>query len=184
MHKEKDYIAAHQETMRFLQDKRLQRPPNEMELQRFELEKQLLCAEQSQYIQVKNEERWQRLENTLFPDLCEIAEIQGGRVALDIDEETYHATLTYTGEPLQLDRTACFGLSEFAAIVGDAEDVSIDLSGGFIQLQFSFQLSDPKQIADHSKEIEEIKEKIRCHRIAQALYRELCREERDGPAEK
>lgn len=173
MHKEVDFIEAHREEMRALDEIAGDTPPTKVEWQRFKLEMQLLDAQESQFKKVKNEEKWRRLEDVFYPSLCDIAEMQGGRVTLDSDEEALLGQLFYTGDFLTLDHSACMGLADFTAIVSAADDLFVSIEDGLFQFQFMFDLYDKIQIADHSREIAEIEEEIQCHRLARALYREL-----------
>lgn len=173
MHKEVDFIEAHREEMRALDEIAGDTPPTKVELQRFKLERQLLDAQESQFKKVKNEEKWRRLEDVFYPSLCDIAEIQGGRVTLDIDEGALLGQLFYTGDFLTLDHSACMGLADFSALVSSADDLFVSVEDGYFQFQFLFDLYDQVQIADHSRKIAEIEKTIQCHRLARALYREL-----------
>ena len=75
-----------------------QTSPSEREWQRFRLSMELVNAQESQYTRVKNEERWNRLEQEFYPALCVIAKTQGGRVELNIKEDTLIGQLVYIGE--------------------------------------------------------------------------------------
>ena len=103
MHKEVDFIAEYNEEMKELLAEP-QTSPSEREWQRFRLSMELVNAQESQYTRVKNEERWKRLEQEFYPALCVIAKTQGGRVELNIKEDTLIGQLVYIGEGLKLER--------------------------------------------------------------------------------
>lgn len=163
MRKEVDYIAIHREEMEMFSGHA--EPPSEADWRRFHLETQLMDARESQFTRVKNEEKWRRVEDVLYPALCELAELQGGRVELDINEHALFAQLAYTGELLFLDHSACMGLAAFNAAVSAADDLFVSVEDGLFHLQFLFCLYDKIQTADHSLEISAIEAKIRRHRL-------------------
>ena len=159
--------------MRILKESTGNAPPTRMEQQFFELMKELAAAKESQFKRTKNEERWRQLVDVFYPCLCELANIQGGRVELEIDEETFFAKLVYTGNNLILDDTFSMSLTGFSDIVASSEDVFVSTKDGYLQFQFFFHLYDNVQIADHSKEIEEIEKKIRWHRFESRLLKKM-----------
>ena len=97
-----------------------QTSPSEREWQRFRLSVELVNAQESQYTRVKNEERWNRLEQEFYPALCVIAKTQGGRVELNIKEDTLIGQLVYIGEGLTLGSSNPEGLAAFSRIVAAA----------------------------------------------------------------
>lgn len=122
MHKEVDFIAEYNEEMKELLAEP-QTSPSEREWQRFRLSMELVNAQESQYTRVKNEERWKRLEQEFYPALCVIAKTQGGRVKLNIKEDTLIGQLVYIGEGLTLGSSNPEGLAAFSRIVAAAEDI-------------------------------------------------------------
>ncbi len=83
MKKEVDFITDYrQEKEQFCTIEKI--PLSKQDLQHFELTKELINAQESQFIIEKNEEKWNNLENIFYPVLCQIAKIQGGRVELKI----------------------------------------------------------------------------------------------------
>lgn len=173
MKKEVDFTAAHREEMRMLKESTKTIPPTRMEQHFFELMQKLAAAKESQFKRIKNEKRWNQLVDAFYPCLCELAEIQGGRVELEIDEETLFAQLVYTGDHLIIDDTFSMSLENFSAIVASSEDVFISIKDEYIQFQFFFRLFDHVQVADHSKEIAEIERKIRWHRFENRLLHKM-----------
>lgn len=168
MRKEVDFIAAHKQEMQ--EFKAAQgTPPTKREWQRFELTKELAAEQESQFKRVKNEERWNQLVDVFYPCLCEIAKIQGGRVELEIDEETFFAQLVYIGNDLILNNIFCTDLTDFSSIVSAAEDIFISVKEKCFKFQFMFHLYIKIQIEDHSKEIAEINKKIQHYRIENML---------------
>lgn len=164
MKKETDYIAEYQEEMQKMQQMKVI-PPTKQGWERFDLTIALVSARQSQFVRKKNEEEWHRLEADFYPNLCRIAKVQGGRVEMDMNEDTFSVKLTYMGNALSLDKGACMGLSEFSTIVSAAEDVSISVSDGFFKIEFLFEPFNLIQVSDHSEEIAKIKRKIWHHKL-------------------
>ncbi|MDO5379155.1 MAG: hypothetical protein Q4G52_12565 [Clostridia bacterium] len=171
MHKEVDFIAKYNEEMKEL----LAEPrtsPSKREWQRFQLSMDLVDAQESQYARTKNEERWNRLEQEFYPALCEIAQTQGGRVELNMEEDSLTGRLVYIGEGLVLGNADPEGLAAFSRIVAAAEDIFVSTHDGYSKLQFIFCLYDKVFVEDHAEQIAELKEKIRLHRMeTMRLYR-------------
>ncbi len=134
-------------------------PPGKRKWQRFELTKELVQAKSSQYERRKSEDRWNRLVDEFYPLLCEIAEMQGGRVELDISEETLIGQLIYTGEELFLDENTC-NLKEGHDIVTAASDTYLSVRERCFRIQLMFPLFDEVFVEDHSEQIEKIQKKI------------------------
>lgn len=172
MKKVLDFIAEHQEEMRILNES-TGAAPSEREWQRFELTKELVKAQESQFQRIKNNEKWEQLEDVFFPCLSKIAKIQGGRVELNINEETFFAELVYIGDDLTLNNIFCTDLADFSAMVSAAEDIYVSVKDGYFKFQFLFHLYDKVKVADHSEEILEIKRKIQCHRLENALLEKI-----------
>ena len=103
---------------------------------------ELVNAQESQYTRVKNEERWNRLEQEFYPALCVIAKTQGGRVELNIKEDTLIGQLVYIGEGLTLGSSNPEGLAAFSRIVAAAEDIFVSIHDGCSKFQFIFCLHD------------------------------------------
>lgn len=164
MHKEVDFIAEYNEDMKELLAEP-QTPPSEWEWQRFRLSMELVNAQESQYARVKNEERWNQLEQEFYPALCVIAKTQGGRVELNMGEDTLTGQLIYIGEGLTLGSSDPEGLAAFSRIVSAAEDIFVSTHDGCSKFQFIFCLYDKVFVEDHAEQIAEIKEKIRLHRM-------------------
>ena len=178
MKREIDFIAEHKEKMRMLEET-ADTPPSKRDWQRFELSKELVEAQQPQFKRIKNEKKWAQLENVFFPQLCKIAKIQGGRVELDINEETFFAELVYIGDDLTLNNIFCTDLSDFSAIVSAAEDIYISVKGEYFKFQFLFNLYDTIKVADHAKEIAEVQRKIQRHRLENMLLHRISEDNED-----
>lgn len=164
MHKEVDFIAEYNEEMKELLAEP-QTSPSEREWQRFRRSMELVNAQESQYTRVKNEERWNRLEQEFYPALCVIAKTQGGRVELNIKEDTLIGQLVYIGEGLTLGSSNPEGLAAFSRIVAAAEDIFVPIHDGCSKFQFIFCLHDKVFVEDHVEQLAKIKEKIRLHRM-------------------
>ncbi|MGL0834056.1 hypothetical protein [Faecalibacterium duncaniae] len=164
MHKEVDFIAEYNEEMKELLAEP-QTPPSEREWQRFRLSMELVNTQESQYTRIKNEECWKRLEQEFYPALCMIAQAQGGRVELNIEEDTLIGQLVYIGAGLTLGSSDPEGLAAFSRIVSASEDIFVSTHDGCSKFQFIFCLYDKVFVEDHAEQIAEIKEKIRLHRM-------------------
>ena len=114
---------------------------------------------------IKNEERWNQLEQEFYPALCVIAKTQGGRVELNMGKDTLTGQLIYIGEGLMLGSSDPEGLAAFSRIVSAAEDIFVSTHDGCSKFQFIFCLYDKVFVEDHAEQIAEIKEKIRLHRM-------------------
>lgn len=177
MNKQVDFIAEHNEEMKEL----LEAPhmhPNKREWQRLQLSMELVRAQESQYAKIKNEERWDKLEQEFYPVLCEIAKIQGGCVELKIAEEPLTGQLVYTGEVLTLDSSNLKGLTTFSRIVAAAEDIFVSTHDGYFKFQFFFCLHDKVFVEDHTEQITKIKEKIQLYRIETMQQHQIFSEEK------
>lgn len=135
---------------------------SKQDLQHFELTKELINAQESQFIIEKNKEKWNNLENIFYPVLCQIAKVQGGRVELKIDEETLYGYLIYSGEELILGNINCRDLFHFSSLVAASNDIFISVHEECFKLEFSFQLFDKIFAEDHKEEITKIKAKMKC----------------------
>lgn len=160
MKKALDFIAEHQEEMRMLNESG-GTTLSKSDWQWFELTSKLAEAHESQFQKIKNTDKCRQLEDVFFPLLVKIAEIQGGRVDLAIHEKTLLGELSYIGNDLILNNTFCTDLKDFSHMVSVADDIYVSTEDGYFKFQFMFHLYDKLQVADHSKEILEIKEKIR-----------------------
>lgn len=116
---------------------------------------------QSQYQCEKDAARWDEMENKIFPQLCEIAELQYGRVEMELDEKELVARVIYTGKELLLNRDSFYNLAAWTAIVSKASEVCIMPQGDMMQIFLIFSLYKKTKIADHSEQIAAEKAKLR-----------------------
>lgn len=159
MRREVDFIIQYQQNLKA--DAEEERPLTAKEQEYFELLKTYVKIKESQFVKVKNTEKEDRLLNTFYPMLCDIAEIQGGRVILDIHEENYIGELVYIGENLVMDDINELGLCDFSALVEAADEVSMSAKGSFFQIKFVFILFGQVQVEDHTGELMELEKKLK-----------------------
>lgn len=164
MKKTIDFIAEYQKELQEFQQSKGKEPTN-LEWERFNLTSALVDAQESQFKKSKSQEKIYQLEHIFYPCLCDIAKTQGGRVELEIDDETFFAQLVYIGYGLTLNNILCTELSDFSAAMSAAEDVFISVEERGIKIQFIFHLYDKVQVADHSAQIAKIKQEIQFHHL-------------------
>ena len=128
----------------------------------------LVKAGQSQFKEIKSEERWNKLENVFYPMFCDIAEICNGYTELDIDEEKLCGTLIYKGRDLYLYSPFYTTLHGFSAAISAADSVYMDVDNEYFVLKLRFNLFFKVRTANRSKEITDIKMKI--HKVNLEKY--------------
>lgn len=165
MKKSVDFTADYQERMRLLREAGDERPPTGEEMRDFALIQQLVEAQKSQFRQVKSQRRWNRLRDEFYPCLRDVAEICGGRLELEMDEQTLFGTLAYTGDHLMLNNDVSPILTGFAAALAEAEDVSLSPEDGRFTLRLVFRLYDEVRIADNTQEIQELETELWLRRL-------------------
>lgn len=159
MKKEVDYIKEFEEEELALTDLNAT-PVNEKEREKLELTKRIVELTQSQYELIKNDKKWDLWTNAFYEMMAMNAEIQGGKLTLEIDEESLTGTMTYFGHTLIINNVLCNNLKIFAYMMDAAEDFIINPKGEYMELRFIFHVFDKKQIADHSEEIKKLKSQI------------------------
>lgn len=122
--------------------------------QLFEQTKASVAAQEAQFVNVKNQERWNQLADGFYPCLCEMAQLQGGCVELDINEETLLGQLLYTGDTLIVDNTLTTNLDVFSRMAAASSGIFLTVQDGSFTLQFVFHLYDKQRAAHHAAEDE------------------------------
>lgn len=155
MRKEVNYIEEYQREMMHFEQSEIESLVTDREIQHFELLKELIHIKSTQYKKNRNPEKIEKVKDFFYPELCDMAKFQGGRVVLDIDEDLHFAQLTYTGGYLILGETnqSCF--LDFLDIMTAADDVIFSVKANYFEIQFLFALYDKVRVEDHSKEIQE-----------------------------
>ncbi len=136
------------------------KPLDEKDYQNLELTKKLSALYESQYEKIKNEKLWNMWKNVIYPNLCQMAEIEGGRVALEMDESTLVGNLIYCGRHIVIDNVCCNDLRFFRLMLLHTEEFFIEAKDELIELMFTFRLYYKKQIADYSEDIKRLKEQM------------------------
>ena len=95
MHLEENYIKEFEEEQKELEKLVNQTQPlSEKEEHNLELLKQLADAQTSQYEHIENPEYREFWAEVIYPYMCTVAKLQGGKVTLEINEETLTGKLT------------------------------------------------------------------------------------------
>lgn len=133
---------------------------SETRKQAYELFLKKADLEFSQYQQVKNEAKYQYLLEVLYPSAAEIAEIQGGDVILEIDEEKHIGKMRYDGKYL-LSTPGNIMLTEFLTkAMKTADQYIFEGKEALVHLEFYFNLYDTEKVKDCSEEIKNLRQKI------------------------
>lgn len=158
---EADYIRTFEDEQRELEAIEPEKEAlTEKEARNLELLIKLIDAEHSQYRRAKNESRRNLWEKMIYPAICQIAQIQGGRVTFEVDEDSLVGKLTYLGHDLIINDVSCSNLKCFKLMLANTEDLFISAKDGLTELLFVFHLFDKEKIGDNTEEIRILKEKI------------------------
>lgn len=160
MKKEVDFIAEFEkENAELKQEEANSSPPTEKEYQKLRLGMKLVDLKKAQYQKTKNEQLWNLWTNTFYQMMCDTARIQGGRVALKIDEDELTGSLIYFGHDILINAYA--GNQKcFAAMMDKAQEVFIDSVDGLLKITFLFHVYDKTKIANYSEEIKKLAAQI------------------------
>ena len=104
--------------------------------------------------QIPDHSRRKKLETEYYNLLYSIAQENGGRVELDIDENLLFGALTYWGTELTMDGAFYPKLNELTELMNDCDTVSISAEGFYFKLQLSFDLTCKDPEHSHSPEIQ------------------------------
>lgn len=135
-------------------------PPTQEEWDKLHLTQEMVDLKLSQYERIKNEDKWKVWVEYFYPIMCQNAEIQGGRVTLDINEESLVGKLTYLGHDLIINNVFCRNLKTMTYMLALTEEYFIGSKDGLVELQFIFHLFDKKKISDYSEGIDCLKKQI------------------------
>lgn len=153
MKKEANYIEEYQREMLHFGLSESEVPTEVEELQYLQLLKEFIDIKTTQFEKRKNKEKWIKVESFFYPFLCNLAKLQGGCAALDIDEETWFAQLTYSGKYLLIKDMKHKDSLFFLDIMANADDVIFSLKENCFEINFMFELYDKVKIEDHSEEL-------------------------------
>lgn len=115
----------------------------------------------SQYKKVKYEACYDYLLGTLYPRAAEVAKIQGGDLTLDINEEKHTGKLEYIGGFLISPSGDTFLTDFLFSAMTMADQYTFDVKDSLLHLEFFFELYNLVKMKDYSKEIEQLRLKIR-----------------------
>lgn len=162
MKKEVDYIQKYEQEEKELDELEASNPEQDGndDHDKLQLIIDMVSLRESQYKRVRDEEKWDLWTRVFYDMACRNARIQGGKVILDVNEETLTGSLTYTGHDLIFSTAWNEDIELFAGMIDLSEDIFISNKNGLIELQFMFHLYDNVKIADHSEQIDELESQI------------------------
>ncbi len=174
MRLEKDYIEKFEKEQKELeaftdQPKEL----TEKDYKNLELIQQIGDAHNAQFTCIENVRSRRFWTQIVYPTMCELAEICGGKVTLEIYEERLTGKLTYLGHPLILNNIYSKHLDCFWYMVGNCEDISIRTKDGLIELQFMFRLYDKERVRDNGKQIRNLKRQLYSREYLMRMFDEM-----------
>lgn len=153
MYLEVDYMDKYDEDLEEMKNSPSRLTPEEQqeELQHIIEVGELMCAERQKVPSEKKKE----MIMAIFSSFKYQAFIQGGKVALNLDEETLYARLTYTGKMLCKTGTKEDTLGMLMSILyNEGSTVFLTAKEECFVLDASFEMFEWEQVADNSKEIE------------------------------
>lgn len=115
----------------------------------------------SQYKKVKYEAGYDYLLGTLYPRAAEVAKIQGGDLTLDINGEKHTGKLEYIGGFLISPSGDAFLTDFLFSAMTMADQYTFDVKDSLLHLEFFFELYNLVKMKDYSKEIEQLRLKIK-----------------------
>lgn len=127
-----------------------------LDFHELELTKQIVELDRSQYIYTKNNEKWSLWLNKYYPLMCELAELQGGRVALNIDEINFVGVLSYWGKELILNNIFSNNLCSVEHMLKLSDDFVVRSNSELIEIQFFFSVYDKQKVSDHTYEMKNL----------------------------
>jgi len=162
MKKEVDFIQMHEQQQKEIDSMIATKPELgcKTDLSKLHLLMDMVDLREAQYRRVRNEEAWQLWTQVFYDMACRTAKIQGGKVTLDINEESLTGQLTYLGHELMFSNAWNEDIEFFAGMVDLSEDFFISQKDGMIEIQFLFHVYDTEKIADYSDRIEEIERQV------------------------
>lgn len=158
---EDDYIKEFEENQKDLEKYIApKRSLTEKEEHSLELLKQMGDADRSQYERTENKELRRMWEKVIYSYLCTVAKDQGGRVTLNISEDTLTGSLVYFGHELIINNLYCSTLNCFRLMLAYTDDFFISADDRLIELHFLFHIYDQKQVEDHTEEIRNLQKQL------------------------
>lgn len=162
MKKEVDYIQQYEQEEKELDALRASASEQDgkSDHNKFQLIIDMVSLRESQYERVRDEEKWDLWTQVFYDMACRNARIHGGKVILDVDEESLTGSLTYTGHDLIFGTAWNEDIELFAGMIDLSEDIFISNKNGLIEIQFMFHVYDNVKIADYSDRINELESQI------------------------
>lgn len=129
-------------------------------LERFKKMIEIADLKESQYVRKEIPDIREILLKFIYPEFSQMAKVEGGRITLEIDDESLIGTLTYYGHNLILNNVFCHNLLCLQMLLEITNDLSIQAKENMLELKFMFNLYEKEKVADHSKEIRKLQEQI------------------------
>ena len=115
----------------------------------------------SQYKLMKSEKCYDYLLENLYHKAAEIAKMQGGDLTLEIDEEKHTGKLDYQGAFLMNTSEDTLLTDFLVSAMTMADQYSFEVKDSLLHLEFFFELYNLVKMKDYSKEIEQLRLKIK-----------------------
>jgi len=118
---------------------------------------QLVDLEKSQYMDVPDEEFINRLNTEVYEEIKEAAFLGHGKSEIEFDNDKGICNITLYAKHILLNDN--FGMSPgFAAVIlKKATWSEVSIEDEFIKVLFKFDINKHVKVADHSRQIEELK---------------------------
>lgn len=110
---------------------------------------------------MKSEKCYDYLLENLYPKAAEIAKMQGGDLTLEIDEEKHTGKLDYQGAFLMNTSEDTLLTDFLVSAMTMADQYSFEVKDSLLHLEFFFELYNLVKMKDYSKEIEQLRLKIK-----------------------
>ena len=126
-----------------------------------ELYFQIVELENSQYIEIADEDFVNRLKTDIYDAVKEAACICNGKSEIEFNEETGVCYITLYSKFLFLNEAIGISTSEVAALIKLSAWTKVSVVDEYIKFELMFSINKKVKIADHSVKIEELKNELK-----------------------